>query len=456
MQAFTQKKANFFNTWQSTGDYDLKRNVHRMTLYNTVASAHQHPGNQRKRLYLHMDMDCFYAQVEQQCYNLYGIPLIIGGWRKGNGIMRGIVATSSYEARKLGIKTGMSAYEAGQICPYIVPLQVHYEKYQAISREINAVLSTFAYEVEAYSMDEYFLEVSFLLERDRREIAAFGMRLKNAIYGKTKLICSVGISFSKTYAKLASDLHKPDGLTIVLNTEEAARFLYPFPLDEVWGIGHRRYKKLKNEGVETIRDAVERGPGVFQKLFGAYFGKILFETTCGKDCAKVMDTSEHIPREITYMHTFSDWTVEIPRLRGEIAKAVRQLCYRMRGYNRKAEKYGGYIRFQDNTWEGISFSFATEGLTNLDDYVLKACLEIAKPLFARFLREGHKIRGIGLHTVEMNENNQLELFFREDEKLARMYFAMDKINNRFGLDTIMQASMKYAVEGKTHFLERSG
>ncbi len=446
---------DFYTTRHYLGDYDLNRNVHRMTLYNTVASDHQHPGNQRKRLYLHIDMDCFYAQVEQQCYNLYGIPVIVGGWRKDNGIARGIVATSSYEARRFGIKTGMSAYEAVQICPYIVPLQVHYEKYQAISREINAVLNGFAHEIEAYSMDEYFLEVSFLLNRDRREIVDFGTRLKNEIYRKTKLTASVGIAYSKTYSKLASDLRKPNGLAVVLDTEEAAQFLYPLSLNEVWGIGRRRFEKLKHEGVETICDALKRGPGVFQKLFGAYFGKMLFETACGKDCAKVTDRTDHVPREITYMHTFSNWTVENWRLRGEIAKAVRQLCYRMRGYDRKAEKYGGYIRIQDTTWEGISFTFATEGLTNLDDYVLKACLEIAEPLLARFLQEGHKIRGIGLNTIEMDANNQLELFFREDEKLARMYFAMDKINTRFGLDTIMQASMKYAVEGKTHFLERN-
>ena len=87
--------------------------------------------------------------------------------------------------------------------------------------------------------------------------------------------------------------------------------------------------------------------------------------------------------------------------------------------------------------------------------MLQACLEVAEPLLTQFIQEGHKIRGIGLHTIEMNTNNQLELFFREDEKLARMYFAMDKINNRFGLDTIIQASMNYAVEGKTHFLERN-
>ena len=102
---------DFYTTRHYLGDYDLNRNVHRMTLYNTVASDHQHPGNQRKRLYLHIDMDCFYAQVEQQCYNLYGIPVIVGSWRKDNGIARGIVATSSYEARRFGIKTGSGGSE---------------------------------------------------------------------------------------------------------------------------------------------------------------------------------------------------------------------------------------------------------------------------------------------------------------------------------------------------------
>ena len=115
------------------------------------------------------------------------------------------------------------------------------------------------------------------------------------------------------------------------------------------------------------------------------------------------------------MQTFFNWTVESSRLSGEIAKAVAQLCYRLRGNNRKGQKYGGYIRFQDNTWEEIPFTFATEELTKLDAYVLKACLEIVEPLLARFLRVGHKIRGIGLHTVEIDSNNQLEPFSREDE-----------------------------------------
>jgi DNA polymerase-4 len=440
--------------WSNTGSYDLNRNVHRITLYNTIAAEHQHK-SMRRRLYLHMDMNCFYAQVEQLSYNLYGIPLIVGGWRKENGTARGIVATSSYEARAFGIKTGMSAFEAQQICPYIVFMQVHYEKYQAISREIDVILKKYSPDVEAYSMDEYFLDITFMLKRPKEEIIALGNRIKNEIYQKTGLVCSVGISFTKTYAKLASDLRKPNGLTAVLTGDDARTFIYPLSLNEVWGIGSRRYKKLKQAGIRTIEDAIHRGKGAFQNLFGDYFGKMLYETATGHDRAMVMSHIEHIPREVAYMHTFSDWTTSIDEVSGEITKAVRQLCYRMRGYGRRADKFTGYIRFQDETWKGVSFSFITPGYTNLNDYILGACLETALPLLKRFLGEGYRIRGIGLHTVEMDESNQLDLFFQEDDKLKRRYLAVDAINNRYGLNTIMPASQRYDVPGKTHFLDRN-
>jgi DNA polymerase-4 len=434
--------------------YDLQRNVHRITLYNTVAADQQHV-SRRKRLYVHLDMNCFYAQVEQQSYDLHGMPLVIGGWRRPNGIARGICATSSYEARELGIKTAMSAYEAQQICPQVLFLQVHYEKYQAISREISEILHNFSPDIESYSMDEYFLDITFAVNRTPAEIEDIGRRLKNALYRETQLIASVGISYSKTYAKLASDLHKPDGLTLILTEEDAARHIYNLDLDEVWGIGRRRYEKLQQRGLHTIQDAIDRGVGAFQDLFGDYFGKMLFETVSGQDHAKVLDNTNHVPKEVSYMHTFSDWTEDPERVRGEITKAVWQLCYRMRGYDRKARMYSCHIRFQDVTWKGVSVTFSTEGFTNLDEYVLQACLAKAMPLVKRYLREGHTIRGVGLHTIELTETKQLELFFSEDEKLSRLHYATDKINNHYGLDTILPTSLKYDVPGKTHFLNRS-
>ncbi|MFP4673716.1 MAG: hypothetical protein ACLFO5_03900 [Opitutales bacterium] len=435
--------------------YDLERNVHRITLYSTVERKHRHPGNFKPRLYLHIDMNCFYAQVEQQCYNLYGMPVIVGGWRKEDGRPRGIVATSSYEARSYGIKTGMSHYEAVQLCPYVIPLQVHYEKYQAVSREIGRVLENHAPEVERYSMDEYFLNLTHLRSNSRRALAELGAQLKADILSETGLVCSVGIAYSKTYAKLASDLHKPDGLELVLDQEDARNKLWPLPLDEVWGIGTRRYAKLRTLGLNTISDAVARGSGPFEKLFGACFGKMLFDTVTGRDYARVLDEPAPTPREVSYMHTFSDWSRDYDRVLGELALAVRQLCYRMRGYGRKAEKFHGYIRFQDDSWQGVSFRFSTPGATHLDDYVLQACLESADPILRRHLNEGRRIRGVGLGTLEMNDGRQLELFFHEDERLRRLHFTTDAINNRHGPDTLVKASLKHTVEGKTHFLERN-
>jgi nucleotidyltransferase/DNA polymerase involved in DNA repair len=145
--------------------YDLEQDVHRITLYSSVAREHQHV-SLKPRLYLHIDMNCFYAQVEQRAYNLYGLPVAMGGWRKPDGTPRGIVATASYEARQLGIKTAMSAFEAHQICPYLIFLQIDYDKYKGISRQLQAILEDFAPDVEKYSMDEYFLDVTFLQRTD--------------------------------------------------------------------------------------------------------------------------------------------------------------------------------------------------------------------------------------------------------------------------------------------------
>lgn len=435
--------------------YDLDRNVHRITAYSTVAAEHQHPSNLKQRLYLHVDMNCFYAQVEQQCYNLYGMPVIIGGWRKENGCPRGIVATSSYEARRHGIKTGMSHLEAFRLCPYVIPLQVHYEKYQAVSREIRQVLEHYAPEVERYSMDEYFLNLNHLRHADGKALAEMGRRLKTDILKTTRLVCSVGIAYSKTYAKLASDLHKPDGLLLVLNEADARRELWPLSLGEVWGIGKRRLAKLERQGVRTLADAIARGPGIFRKIFGQYFGQMLFETVAGRDCARVLDQPGPPPRELCYMHTFSDWSDHFEVLCGEVAEAVRQLCYRMRGYGRKAEHFSGYIRFQDADWQGISFDFDTPGLTHIDTAVREACLETAAPLIRSQLAQGRRIRGIGLHTRGLSDGGQLELFYREDERLRALHYAADSVNNRHGCDTLVTAATRHRVGGKTHFLERN-
>lgn len=433
-----------------TGTYNPKDDVHKITDYRCVSRDMQHAST-KERLYLHLDMNCFYAQVEQQCFKLHGLPVYIGGWYKGEkGTPRGIVATSSYEARALGVKTGMSAYKAEQICPYLIGLQADYEKYKGISGLIEDVLGDFAPTVEKYSMDEYFLDINFMKNKSRDEIARYGKALRDLIYREIGLVCSIGISYSKTYSKLASDLNKPDGLTLVLDEEEAAEVLGSKSLDEVWGIGRRRYQKLKGKGLRTINDGIRHGQSVFQELFGAYFGKLMYEMVAGKDRARVLADELATKKQLNYMHTFSSQSTNVTEIRGEIMKGISRLCYRMR-----ARTYFCYLRIQHRKHRGFTFRFHTDGYTNIDGYIHHECMKKANPRIENLLRGGHALRGIGIGTVSVDHSGQQELFFKEDAQQRQFYLVQDAINNTYGSHTITKAAMMDAAPGKTHFLNRS-
>lgn len=436
------------------GRYQLHKNVHNITRYQTISADMQHVSS-KSRLYVHVDMNAFYAQVEQMCYNLHYMPVVVGGWRKQDGTVKGIVATSSYEARRYGVKTGMSALEAYKLCPYVVFKQVDYEKYRAYSKRIKAVLDTFSPDVEAYSLDEFFLDISWKKDADYEQLVEFGWEIKEAIREETKLICSLGISTSKTYSKIASELEKPNGLTVLNEESDIREKIWSCPLDDVWGIGRRRYAKLKLEGIYTIKDGIEKGYPAFQKIFGDYFGKILWMTVAGKDQAIVMDQTEYVPERVSYGHTFSTWTDDPWKVAAEFAKATKQVCYRLRGYGKKSDKFFGTVRFQGTKKEGFSFTFRAPGYTNLDSYVMHNCLKKVLPMLFYYKNEGRTFRSIMLGTTELEMTTQADLFFRENPDMQRMYQAMDYLNNRFGLDTINHGIAQFDVKGNTHFKERS-
>ncbi|MEX0844880.1 MAG: hypothetical protein WD022_06345 [Balneolaceae bacterium] len=438
--------------------YQPEKDVHRITLYNTVYPEHQHH-SRKERLYLHFDFACFYAQVEQLRKKLYGIPLIIGGWRKENGQVKGIVATASYEARSFGIKTGMSALEAWQICPYVCMLQVDYDAYTAISKQVHFIFREFAPVIERYSMDEYFMEVDFLKHKSRSEIDAFSRRLQQRIYDVTGLVGAVGIACSKTYAKLSSSLNKPKGRTLILTDEDERTEIYPLVVNEVWGVGRRRHEHILAEGYKTIGDVAERGNvNTFIRLFGANFGKMLFQTITGKDQGRVMEeiSENYKPKQgVSYGHTFSEGSLDAERIKGEFAIAVQQVCYRMRAYGIRANNFSGMFGFNKQDKSGIGFRFVTPAHTNIDDYVYQACMEKIGPAIEQACANGMEIRNLVIGTHQIDKTNQLNVFFQdEEEKVARIK-AMDEIKNRFGQKYITRANTLLRVQGNTHFLERN-
>ncbi|MFO7844932.1 MAG: hypothetical protein R6V27_00110 [Balneolaceae bacterium] len=439
--------------------YQPEQDVHRITLYNTVYPEHQHR-SRKDRLYLHFDFACFYAQIEQLRKNMYGLPLIVGGWRKTNGQVKGIVATASYEAREFGIKTGMSAFEAYQLCPHVCMLQVDYDSYTAISKQVHFIFKEFAPVIERYSMDEYFMEIDFLEQKSRQEINAFAVRLQERIYQATRLVGSVGIARSKTYAKLASSLNKPKGRTLILTDQDERTDIWPLELDEIWGVGRRRYEHILAEGYKTIGDVAERGNiHTFIRLFGANFGRMLFQTITGKDQGRVMEeiSEGYKPKQgVSYGHTFSEGSTDADRIKGEFAIAVQQVCYRMRAYGIRADSYSGMFGYNEPDKPGVGFRFMTPAHTNIDDYVYQACMERIEPAIRKTCEHGVEIRNLVLGTHQIDQTNQINLFFQDTEEKKARIRAMDEIRNRFGKAYITRASALHRVEGNTHFLERSG
>ena len=440
---------------KKTYSYEAEHDVHRITLYNTVYPEHCHT-SRKHRLYGHFDFACFYAQCEQLKRNLYGFPLIVGGWRKSNGVVKGIVATASYEAREHGIDTGMSALEAFNLCPFVIMLQVDYDRYTAISKQVSQIFSEFSDEVERYSMDEFFLNLSFLRTYSRKATREYVNRLQREIYRSTGLVGALGVSYSKTYAKLASGLHKPRGISLILNEEDARRYIYPLPVDEVWGIGRRRAETLASHGFHKIKDVVKGDEKTLQRLFGPNFGKMMYWNITGKEQARILTEHDtYVPKHgVGYGHTFSEGSQDLDRIRGEFAIAVQQLCYRMRGYGFRSSSFAGYFGFNNPDEGGVPFRFVTDAYTNVDDVVFSECMRVVEPMLKSVV--AHKeVRNIVLGTHNIDKSSQLNLFAREEPRLRSKFAAVDQIKNRFGHQYIQSAGAMHRVQGQTHFVERS-
>ncbi|MBP8743073.1 MAG: DNA polymerase IV, partial [Acidaminococcaceae bacterium] len=215
-----------------------------------------------KRWIMHVDMDAFFASVEQLDHPEYrGKPVIVGGQSE-----RGVVSTCSYEARKFGVRSAMSMVEAHRRCPQAIFVQGRMSRYVEVSRTIMAVFREFSPCIEPLSVDEAFLDMTGITGV-AEDIAKAGLAVKTRIKEKTGLTASVGIAPNKFLAKLASDLEKPDGMVII--REEAAKDLIaPLPVRKIFGIGEKTEKGLLQLGILTIGQLAGCDPKFLKKVLG--------------------------------------------------------------------------------------------------------------------------------------------------------------------------------------------
>jgi DNA polymerase IV len=342
------------------------------------------------RRILHIDMDAFFAAVEEgRRPELKGRPIVIGG--SGDPTKRGVVSTASYEARKYGIHSALPLMTAYRLCPQALFLPVDYDEYARVSDIIKNVLREFSPIMEDVGIDEAFLDLSDSVMTDS-EIAH---AIKEKIREKTGLSSSIGIAPNKLLAKIASDLQKPDGLTIIA-MEDIADRIWPLPVRKLWGVGPKTEAYLRAIAVHTIGDLASLPLAELVGHFGKSYGNYLYEASRGIDESPLTTHWEpkSISRETTFQTDTDDWQVIARNLAGLIKETSDEL--RQRGY--KTNNVTVKIRFSD-------FQTQTRGKT-IDEHVdrLEDIRKVAFECLGRFELK-KKVRLVGARLLVVHSEN---------------------------------------------------
>jgi DNA polymerase IV (DinB-like DNA polymerase) len=337
------------------------------------------------RIILHLDMDHFYTAVEtREKPELKGKPVVVGADPKG-GQGRGVVATSNYEARKSGVRSGMPISRAWKLCPEAVYLPPNFPLYIHVSEEIMAIARRYADKFEQWGIDEAFLDVSSRM-KDYAEAEAFARQLKQEIKEKEKLTCSIGVGPNKLVAKIASDYQKPDGLTIV-KAEEVEKFLSPLPVRKLLWVGRKTEERLKTLGVNTIGDLAHFDPAVLTEMFGVA-GTQMFLMAHGIDRGEVEERGEvkSISHESTFEEDVGDVSTVLETL-DALAKDVAEEAKEQRLFFKTVTVKVRYENFETHT-RSKTLPF----MTNRSQDLKKTARELLFP----YLSPERRIRLIGV------------------------------------------------------------
>ena len=382
---------------------------------------------------LHVDLDAFFAAVEQRDRpDLRGKPVIVGG---GAPTARGVVSAASYEARRYGVHSAMPLRTAYALCPQGVFLPVDGRKYQRVSREVMAILRRFTPLVEPISIDEAFLDVtaSRALFGDGPTIAA---AIKAAIVAEVGLTASVGVATTKLVAKVASDLRKPDGLVVVPAGEEAA-FLAPLPIGRLWGVGEKTAAALGEFGVTTIGDLAQIPEEILARRFGKHGGS-LGARARGIDPDPVGGGDP--AKSIGHEHTFDVDTSDPELIERTLLAMADGVASRLRSAGFKAGTVT--VKIRDSSFRTITRQRTLADPTDLAEPIWRIALELARPEV-----RGLKVRLLGVTASHLGEREQLGLFDagldagKGSERRRKATQAADAIRRRYGDRAVTRARL---------------
>jgi nucleotidyltransferase/DNA polymerase involved in DNA repair len=384
----------------------------------------------RPRTILHVDMDAFFAAVEQRDRpELRGQPVIVGADPKG-GRGRGVVSTASYEARRFGVGSAMPISEAWRRCPHGVYLHPDMEKYARESERIMEIFHRFTDLVEPVSIDEAFLDVTGSA-RAMGTGEAIACRLKQGIREATRLTASVGVATSKLVAKVASDMRKPDGLVVVAPGEEAA-FLAPLPVRRLWGVGPKMEEALAKLGVVTIGDLAELEPARLERRLGTH-GYDLQRLARGEDDRPVVAEGAEA-KSLGQEHTYGQDTSDPERLRATLLQIADGVAERLRAHGLRARTVT--LKYRDEEFHTTTHARTLPEATDSGT----ALFRVASELFAEVHR-GKKVRLLGIYASHFGEATSQLGLFDEPRAPTPADRLRDEVRKRFGDEAITRASL---------------
>ncbi len=341
------------------------------------------------RKIIHIDMDAFFASVEQRDNpDLIGKPVAVGGSRK-----RGVVAAASYEARQFGVYSAMPSVTASKKCPELIFVKPRFEVYKSVSRDIHAVFQQFTDLIEPLSLDEAFLDVT---ENKLHLPAAtdVAIEIKKRIKLKTGLTASAGVSINKFLAKIASDYQKPDGLFII-KPESASRFIDSLPIEKFFGVGKVTARKMKSLGILSGQDLKQWSQLELVNQFGKA-GNYFYEVANGHDNRPVVSHRER--KSIGAETTFSEDKTDLDSLCEGLQLIGKEVCARLAKHHSAGRTVTLKIKFSDFKQITRSQSF----LTPVSDF--QSIYSTAELLLKQVFERGMKIRLLGVTISKLDKN----------------------------------------------------
>ncbi|OGB92027.1 MAG: hypothetical protein A3H39_17760 [candidate division NC10 bacterium RIFCSPLOWO2_02_FULL_66_22] len=387
------------------------------------------------RAIIHLDMDAFYASVEQLDQPAYrGKPVVVGADPRG-GKGRGVVAACSYEARPFGIRSAMPISRAYRLCPKAIYVRPRMTRYAEMSDRIFAILRDYTDVVEPLSIDEAFLDVT-ASQRLFGPAEAIGQTLKARIRSELGLVASIGLAPNKFLAKVASDLGKPDGFVVVALGKERA-FLDPLPISRLWGVGPKTEARLQRLGLQTIGRIAQTPVETLEAMLGGA-GRDLWELANGMDDREVVPEQEakSIGAETTFEKDTDD--------REEIRRTILELSDRVgRRLRREGYLAGGVtLKFRDHLFRTLTRAAILDHPTDVGDDLFRE----AWKLLQRVSWTGKRVRLLGVTATRLlaaaePPGGQMPLFQPAADPRRQLARTVDAIQERFGADAIARATL---------------